>query len=154
MRPKDIGTRYETSCVRWLRANGFPHAERRALAGINDLGDITGTPGIAWECKSGDAAHNASDGQVAKWLDETERERIAAKADLGVLLLDRSGYGEKRCGETWAIIRAINWPLGNLDTLSVIGHRPIRMHLTSMLLILRTLGYGDELTAHDARLSP
>lgn len=143
MRPKDIGTRYETACVQWLRVNGFPNAERRALAGIHDLGDITGTPGIVWECKSGYTAYNASDGQVAKWLDETERERAAAKADLGVLLLDRAGYGPMRNGETWAVIRPNYWPFANLNPLRAIGDRPVRLHLASMSLILRTLGYGD-----------
>lgn len=29
MRPRDIGTRTETAVVRYLRANGWPNAERR-----------------------------------------------------------------------------------------------------------------------------
>src|SRR5690606_27104000 len=51
-RSKDIGTRAETAVVRYLRANGFEHAERRALRGRQDAGDITGTPGICWEVKA------------------------------------------------------------------------------------------------------
>ena len=43
-RPKAIGTAAETAVVRYLAAHGFPAAERRALHGATDLGDITGTP--------------------------------------------------------------------------------------------------------------
>ncbi|NAE18288.1 hypothetical protein, partial [Enterococcus hirae] len=66
-RPRDIGTAAETATVRYLRTAGFPHAERRALRGTHDCGDITGTPGLAWEVKGGQAAKGASDGQVAQW---------------------------------------------------------------------------------------
>ena len=59
-RPKDIGTAAETAVVRFLRDNGFPLAERRALHGSTDRGDITGTPGLVWEVKGGDAAKTAS----------------------------------------------------------------------------------------------
>ena len=48
-RPKAIGTAAETAVVRYLAAHGFPAAERRALHGATDLGDITGTPQIVWE---------------------------------------------------------------------------------------------------------
>lgn len=49
---KDKGTRFETDVVRYLQANGFPYAERRALAGNLDKGDITGLPGIVLELKA------------------------------------------------------------------------------------------------------
>lgn len=77
-RPRDIGTRAETAVVRVLRDHGFPHAERRALRGSQDAGDITGTPGVVWEVKGGERAKNASHGQLSKWLHETSRERETA----------------------------------------------------------------------------
>lgn len=152
MRPKDIGTRFETSVVRYLRVNGFPYAERRALAGAHDLGDITGTLGIAWECKAGKAAYSASDGQVEAWLGETESERVAAGADLGVLVLDRSGYGPLRVSEAWAIIRAdaMSRAVCGPDfvgALSWLGPSPVRIHLRHAVTILRAAGYGDALSA-------
>ena len=52
-RPKAIGTAAETAVVRYLAAHGFPNAERRALHGATDLGDITGTPSLCWEVKGG-----------------------------------------------------------------------------------------------------
>ena len=54
-KPKQIGTRAETAVARYLAANGFPHAERRTLRGREDAGDITGTPGVCWEVKGGEA---------------------------------------------------------------------------------------------------
>jgi hypothetical protein len=39
---KAKGTSAETAVVKFLIDNGFPYAERRALNGALDLGDITG----------------------------------------------------------------------------------------------------------------
>ncbi len=141
MRPKDIGTRFETSVVTYLRANGWPSAERRALAGAYDLGDITGTPALVWECKGGKAAAMASDGQVDLWLAETERERVHAGADLGILVMDRSGYGPARVGYAWAIVPASAF----LDpvVLGAAGSRPMRVHLSTMAVLLHAAGFGS-----------
>jgi len=49
---KAKGTSAETAVVKYLIDNGFPYAERRALNGALDLGDITGTPALAWEVKN------------------------------------------------------------------------------------------------------
>src|SRR5690554_3488274 len=103
-RPRDIGTAAESAVVRYLRAHGFPHAERRALRGARDAGDITGTPGICWSVKGGQAAKDASDGLVEDWLFELERQRSHARADCGVLVLQRRGYGPERAGRWWAIM--------------------------------------------------
>lgn len=47
------GTRWETAVVTYLRDNGFPHAERRALRGSRDAGDLTGiAPGWVLEAKA------------------------------------------------------------------------------------------------------
>jgi hypothetical protein len=144
MRPKDIGTRYETAVVKYLLGHGFPHAERRALAGAADLGDITGTPGIMWECKAGQAAYNASDGQVEAWLEECERQRMNARADIGVLVMDRRSYGLGRAGQTWAVFHG-EALAGPGHPLAALGVWPVRMHLESAVLLLRGRGYGDAL---------
>lgn len=46
------GTSWETSIVRYLRDQGWPHAERRALRGSNDCGDVAGVPLVCIEAKS------------------------------------------------------------------------------------------------------
>lgn len=66
---KDRGTRWESSIVDYLRANGVPHAERRTLNGAKDRGDIAGLPGVVIEAKS------AGRVELAGWVDEAEVER-------------------------------------------------------------------------------
>jgi hypothetical protein len=140
-RPKDIGTAAETAVVRYLRTAGFPHAERRALAGTHDLGDIVGTPGVCWEVKGGKAAKTASDGQVAAWLGETERERRNAGADVGVLVMARSGIGPANAGRWWAVLDGWHaaWFTGGVYT----WHYPIRLQLADVAAALICAGYGD-----------
>jgi len=89
------GTAFETSIVRYLQ-EWWPHAERRALHGTEDKGDITGTPGIVWECK------NHKTLQLAEWLRETEQERENAHAYIGVLVAKRRGVTDP--AQQYAII--------------------------------------------------
>ena len=95
-RNKAKGTAFETLIVRYLQEHGFPYAERRALAGINDLGDITGTPGVVWECK------NHKTLSFSEWLAEAEVERGNANADLGVVIAKRRGKGD--AAEQYAVM--------------------------------------------------
>ncbi len=66
---KRKGTSFESAIVDYLRANGAPHAERRAPNGTKDRGDIAGVPSVVIEAK------NAARVQLAAWLDEAETER-------------------------------------------------------------------------------
>lgn len=123
-----IGTSAETAVVRHLRANGFPHAERKSLHGALDEGDITGTPGVCWEVKGGDAARYLTEGAIARWLTETEAERVNARADVGVLVVQRLGYGPARAGMWLAYQRSPDdesgWVCMRLDTMT----RKLRQH--------------------------
>ena len=131
---KAIGTQAETLVVRYLQANGFGTAERRALHGTYDLGDITGIPGVVIEVKSGHAAETASDGLINAWLAETETERRNADADIGVLVVKRKGKGS--AGDWWAI----EW-----DERCAHSKYPARYLFKDYVRILREDGYGDEL---------
>lgn len=165
-KPKKIGTAAESAVTRFLQANGFPHAERRALRGTQDAGDITGIPGLCIEVKGGDAARIASDGQIEIWLADTERERAAAGADIGVLVLQRRGVGPANAGRWWAIVQ--QWPLYGLYLLAdrdITGapaytgtepftatdtdpswmRAPVRMLLADAVKLLRAAGYGQPL---------
>ncbi|MFC3984925.1 hypothetical protein [Streptosporangium jomthongense] len=140
-RPKDIGTAAETAVVRTLTQLGFPHAERRALAGAYDLGDITGTPGIVWEVKGGRQTKAPSDEQIAAWMAETEVERRNAGADIGVLVLQRHGVGPKNADRWWAYLRA-----QHVMTVHPAGPDfPVRVQLAHASLLLRGIGYGQPL---------
>lgn len=89
MRPKDIGTAAETAYVRFLQDNGFPNAERRALRGRYDCGDVTGTIGVAHEVKVRDPYPSL--GEIAAFMLETETEAENAKADFGILIVRVKG---------------------------------------------------------------
>jgi len=135
MRPKDIGTAGESAVVTFLRANGFGGAERRALRGTLDCGDITGLgPGVVVEVKSGHAAETASDGLINAWLAETETERKNAEADIGVLVVKRKGKGS---AESWWAIEWHGHPKGR--------RYPVRYLLKDWVFMVRQEGYGDEL---------
>lgn len=84
------GTRFESEVAAYMRDHGFPNAERRALAGGQDKGDITGIAGLVVEAKSCKRI------ELAAWMDETHTETVNAKADLGILVIKRRGKGVAR----------------------------------------------------------
>lgn len=138
MRPKDIGTRAETAVTNHLRLNGYPAAERRALHGTTDKGDIAGTPYV-WEVKAGDKAKTASDGQISAWLQETAVETVNAGVQFGFLVTARD---RKNVRDWWAHLHADTF-LALLDApTTAVGAHPIRMRLDSLLAILRRRDEG------------
>jgi len=80
------GTAFETAVVKFMRANGFGQAERRALRGRDDVGDILVCPGIIAECKNW-ATYGPAD--VTRWLEETWKEMHASNASVGLLIIKR-----------------------------------------------------------------
>jgi hypothetical protein len=99
---KQKGTAAETALVRFLVGQGFPNAERRALGGGSsgqDLGDITGTPCLAWEVK------NHKSYSIPAWLKETAIEKDNSGADFGILVAKPNGVGLSNVGDWWAIMR-------------------------------------------------
>lgn len=143
---KRRGTAAESAVVRALRTLGFPRAERRALHGTADLGDITGTPGICWEVKGGNKARGAGDALISKWLAETERERAAAGADIGVLVVQRAGVGPARAHLWWAYTTsAVIARLVAAPTRLVLPDAPVvpvRLTLADLARLLVWAGYG------------
>ena len=83
---KAKGTKWESAIVAHLRANGFPHAERRTLNGVHDKGDINAAPGLVIEAKN-QARHS-----FAEWLDEATEEAANADAAIGLVWAHRRGY--------------------------------------------------------------
>jgi hypothetical protein len=147
-RPKKIGTASETATVRALRTLGFPQAERAALAGTADRGDITGTPGICWEVKGGDAARNASDGQINAWMAETEVERVNARADIGILVVQRKGVGASNAHRWWAWTTSRTLAQLMEPSISLFDEAPdvpVRLLLADLARLLRWAGYGTQL---------
>lgn len=113
-RAKQKGTSAETALVRYLNQNGWPHAERRALASANDLGDVVGTIGLCWEVKNQKSYH------IPAWLDETKIETENSRSDFGILAVKPNGVGLQSVDKWWAI-----------------------MDIESMTRLLREAGYGS-----------
>jgi hypothetical protein len=82
---KRRGTAAETAVVDYLRRRGWPHAERRALAGNKDKGDIAGIAGVVCEVKSTKTL------DLSGWLREVETEKENANAHLGFVVAKKRG---------------------------------------------------------------
>lgn len=91
------GTASESAVVDHLRAAGWPAAERRALNGSKDRGDVAGLPGIVLEVKSGARI------ELPAWLRETETERVNDGAIYGLLVVKPKGMGTTRVGD-WPVV--------------------------------------------------
>lgn len=143
-RPRAIGTYAETAVTRAARLRGFPYADRYALHGARDTGDVGLCPGVIVEVKGGDAAKHASDLDVQNWLDETARERDNANAAVAFLVVQRPHVGAPNAARWWAY-----WRLGWISDLSYIQafgyarHVVVRTTLGDALDMLRAAGYGD-----------
>lgn len=93
---KAKGRHAENVWVEYLRACGWPYAERRRLAGINDRGDIAGTPGITWEIKN-QKAHD-----FPGWLRELAAEQTNTGDPVGVLVVKPRGV--TNAGDWWCVM--------------------------------------------------
>lgn len=79
------GTSWESAVVAYLQSVGWPHAERRAMRGAHDRGDVAGVVGLVCECK------RAARVELAAWLDEAKAEAAHAPGDKGVVWFHRRG---------------------------------------------------------------
>ena len=140
-RPRDIGTQAETAVVHYLQTHGWPHAERRALRGTQDAGDITGTPGVCWEVKAGKAAETAGDRTIERWLRETQHEAENARAEWGVLVVKRVGHGMRSVGNWWAIIPLSDLVADGVNAPASDPFVPVRLTLAPLCQMLYDLGY-------------
>lgn len=89
---KNKGTAAESAVVSFLRTRGFPYAERLALQGGKDRGDITGIPGIVVEVK------NTATYTFSSWIREATVEKANAGADFGVVVAKPRLIGVTRVG--------------------------------------------------------
>lgn len=85
---KAKGTREESGLVTWLRANGFPYADRVPLSGKHDRGDVTIGPGSPVIEVKNQKRHS-----LGEWLDEAHAETVNARAPFGVVWFHRRGKG-------------------------------------------------------------
>lgn len=141
------GADAERSVAKWLRANGFPGAERAIRAAyvgadhvLPDPGDLTGTPGLVWQVK------DCKREQILLWLSETEQQRLAANAVMGLLVVRRRGaadVGRWWCwldlGTLFDFVGAATWAGVGRE----LEREPVRLELGAVVDLLRIRGYGD-----------
>lgn len=75
---------------------GFPFAERMALGGAKDKGDVKVCPGIVAEVK------NCATIKLPQWFREVTAEKENAGAKHAFLVVKPAGIGRTRVGEWWA----------------------------------------------------
>ena len=130
---KTRGTETERMVVCYLQENGFPRAERRALAGAYDKGDVTGIEGACIEVK-GDRSN-----KISAWKAETIAEAANAKARM-YLLVVRIDY---KPVERWEA--HIPWNLLDSSAMELGGPLEdwqwVRMDLRLAVSLLKAQGY-------------
>lgn len=101
-RPRVKGTTWESAIVAFLRDNGFPNAERRALNGSQDKGDITGLglPVV-------NEAKNTKAFTPSTFLDEVHAEMTNADAQYGVAWVKRRGKTSP--GDAYVLMDGWQW---------------------------------------------
>lgn len=87
---RQAGTKWESEIVRALIAHGWPHAERRRLAGARDRGDIAGVAGVVIEAK------NTNELRLSEAVNEARAEALNDNTGVfgvshGVAWLKRKG---------------------------------------------------------------
>jgi hypothetical protein len=90
---KKKGTWWESKIVGALQRAGWPHAERRALSGAQDKGDIIFAPGWVVEAKNVDKL------AFGPWLKEAHVEAFNVGPQVeGVVWAKRRGFPEAEDG--------------------------------------------------------
>jgi Holliday junction resolvase len=126
---KALGTSAETAVVRYLQ-NWWPAAERRALSGNKDKGDVAGIPGVCIEIKA------AKTQLIGPWQRETLTEMANASASACMLVVKRP-YKTAARWDAYLPPEAVR----NLIDLPEEASEWMRMDLALAVGCLRCLGY-------------
>ncbi|MGV9850409.1 hypothetical protein ACWDWU_16810 [Streptomyces sp. NPDC003442] len=130
---KARGTETERKVVKYLQEEGFTRAERRALSGNKDRGDVTGIEGVVIEVK-GDRAN-----RIAKWKAETLTE--AENASVGyyflVVRVDYKPVDQWEAHVPWNLLGSNDLEFGG----ELEDWQWVRMDLRLAVQLLRAQGY-------------
>jgi hypothetical protein len=84
---KRKGTAWESQVVAYLQEHGQHFAERRALTGSADKGDVSGIPSVMIECKCEKTV------TLGAYADEVKVQTANAGASIGVAVVKRRNRG-------------------------------------------------------------
>ena len=145
----------ERAVAAYLRASGWPGAERTVRCGFDvagrtqpDRGDLDGTPGLCWQIK---ATHEREHWRVPQWLADTDAQRAAARADLGILVVKRPGQAHPAAWWAYLYVHDFATVLGGRASAAALEH--IRLDLRALLPLLQVAGYGTPLQAEDVEVA-
>lgn len=99
---KAMGTSHETAIQRWLRSNGWPYAERRALKGAHDEGDLRLSERIPFVIEAKSAKSTTDRASLGTFVKELKVEVENASADAGAVVFKKRGTTD--VGEYYAIL--------------------------------------------------
>lgn len=85
---KQKGTKAETNVVKFLEGNGIK-AERKALHGSNDLGDVhvSGNIEMILEVKAGKQTENPNRTQIEEWMRQARTEGDNAELPVALVVV-------------------------------------------------------------------
>ncbi len=145
----NVGKETEQLVARYLRSRGLTGVERAVRTGfrtadgrsVADAGDLTGWPGVCVQVKSLRPA-TAAERQTRTWLAETEQQRAASGASVGLLVVRR--WGTLDVGEWWSFLFARDL-FGMADGHSAAALRqlaPVRLELSDLVAMMQTWGWA------------
>lgn len=112
-KPKQKGTQAESDVVRWGKKHEFYAAERLALSGVNDRGDVRIATGVMVQVKDGYTDRKEpTDYQIDSWLKETEEQRRRGEFEVALLVHKRFGKGDP---DEW------RWYIDKRNALTLMG---------------------------------
>lgn len=157
----EVGRETERRVARYFRDEGWAGAERMVRTGfrtstraVADQGDLTGIPGLCVQVKSlrsKDKRHAGSDPNAAMelmvptWLDETEEQRLAGGAALGILVVRRWTTPDPARWWCWVRVSTLGVLLtGNPEHPLPAGWSdfPVRLELQEVVATLKACGWG------------
>jgi len=148
---RTIGADTERLVAGYFRQQGWAGAERRIRTGyrtaertVADQGDLLGLPGLCVQVKSLRPA-TAAEAATRVWLAETEAQREASRAVLGLLVVRR--WGTTDVGRWWCFLDLAELQGLLAGTLGGNVHpqlhgRPVRLELRDVVALLRWQGWG------------
>ncbi len=144
----DVGKDTERRVAEYLRRRGLAGVERAVRTGfrtrersVADTGDLTGWPGVCVQVKSLRPA-TAVERAVRGWLRETEDQRAASGASVGLLVVRR--WGTTDVGEWWAFLdlASLVGMAEPMAPLARMARRPVRLELSDLVDLMQTWGWA------------
>lgn len=148
---RQIGADTERAVAAYFRDEGWAGAERRIRTGyrtaertVADQGDLLGLPGLCVQVKSLRPV-TAAEAATRLWLAETEQQREASGAALGLLVVRR--WGTTDVGRWWCWLQTSTLKhllTGDPEAQLPEGwpDAPLRLELRDVVVCLKACGWG------------